>query len=80
MLRPGAMSAAAFLEEAQLTHRLQHRNIMRLLGVCAIDVPIYIISELMAHGSLRSYLRSDVGRKSTTTVCIDMAAQVGLYM
>ena len=79
-LRPGAMSAAAFLEEAKMMHKLRHPNLVRLLGVCAVDLPVYIITEIMAHGSLREYLRNDEGRTITTTVSIDMAAQVGLYM
>jgi len=78
-LRPGAMSAAAFLNEAKMMNRLRHPHLVQLLGVCAVDEPVYIITELMAHGSLRDYLRNDQGRTITTTVSINMAAQVGLY-
>jgi len=78
-LRPGAMSAAAFLDEAKMMNRLRHPHLVQLLGVCAVDEPVYIITELMAHGSLRDYLRNDQGRTITTTVSINMAAQVGLY-
>jgi len=52
-LRPGAMSAAAFLEEAKLMHKLRHPNLVRLLGVCTVDLPVYIITEIMVHGLLR---------------------------
>ena len=78
-LRPGAMSAAAFLDEAKMMNRLRHPHLVQLLGVCTVDEPVYIITELMAHGSLRDYLRNDQGRTITTTVSINMAAQVGLY-
>jgi len=79
-LRPGAMSTAAFLEEARLMNKLRHPHLMRLLGVCTVELPIYIITEIMMHGSLREFLRNDEGMTISTAVSVDMAAQVGLYM
>ena len=61
-------------------NRLRHPHLVRLLGICTVDEPIYVITELMVHGSLRDYLRHDQGRSISTPVSINMAAQVGLYM
>ena len=70
------MSASAFLEEAKTMHRLRHRKLVQLLGVCTQDEPMYIITELMSNGALLDYLRKDEGRTITIAIVIDMAAQV----
>ena len=70
------MSASAFLEEAKTMHRLRHRKLVQLLGVCTQDEPMYIITELMSNGALLDYLRNDEGNTITTAIVIDMAAQV----
>jgi len=70
------MSAAAFLEEANIMHRLKHRKLVLLMGVCTEEEPIYIITELMSNGSLLEYLREDSGRAIKLPILIDMAAQV----
>ncbi|XP_072546337.1 proto-oncogene tyrosine-protein kinase ROS isoform X2 [Salminus brasiliensis] len=46
-----------FLKEAHLMSQFNHPNILRLLGVCVLNEPHYIILELMEGGDLRSYLR-----------------------
>uniref|UniRef100_W5LNZ2 Tyrosine-protein kinase receptor n=1 Tax=Astyanax mexicanus TaxID=7994 RepID=W5LNZ2_ASTMX len=45
-----------FLKEAHLMSQFNHSNILRLLGVCVLNEPHYIILELMEGGDLRSYL------------------------
>lgn len=57
-------------------HKLRHRKLVQLLGVCTLDEPMYIITELMSNGALLDYLRNDEGRSITIAVVIDMAAQV----
>lgn len=37
--------------------QFDHSNILRLLGVCLLNEPHYLILELMEGGDLRSYLR-----------------------
>ena len=61
-------------------HKLRHRKLVQLLGVCTHDEPMYIITELMTHGALLDYLRDDEGRNITITIVIDMAAQVTLSL
>ncbi|XP_062505291.1 uncharacterized protein LOC134181999 isoform X2 [Corticium candelabrum] len=47
-----------FLEEAHIMKQLEHKNIVRLLGVCTKDEPICVVMELMVYGDLKSYLLS----------------------
>lgn len=70
------MTAEAFLEEAKIMHRLRHRKLVQLMGVCTLAEPMYIITELMIHGSLLDFLRKDEGHTIKLKEIIDMAAQV----
>ena len=76
MLKPGAMTVEAFLDEAKIMHKLRHRKLVQLMGVCTAEDPMYIITELMTNGALLDYLRTDEGRTLKLTTIIDMAAQV----
>ena len=69
---------ALFIEEAKVMHKLHHRRIVRLLGVCTEppDAPVYIITELLEKGALRTFLDSQEGRKLTLSHLMDMIAQV----
>lgn len=75
-LKPGAMSADAFLEEAKIMHKMRHRKLVQLMGVCTQQFPIYIITELMVNGSLLTYLRRDEGRSIKLPTLVDFAAQI----
>ncbi|KAL5965278.1 Tyrosine-protein kinase isoform SRK4, partial [Taenia solium] len=74
MLKPGAMSKEEFLKEARIMKAARHPRLVRLYAVCVED-PIYIITELMPHGSLLYYLRDGPGRHLTLRPLIDMMAQ-----
>ncbi|OAF71046.1 hypothetical protein A3Q56_01221 [Intoshia linei] len=77
MKQGGSMTSQAFLHEAAIMHKLRHRNLVQLMGVCSIVEPLYIIQELMPHGSLLAYLRDEKrGRNLSLTQMIDIAAQV----
>uniref|UniRef100_A0A673FQW6 receptor protein-tyrosine kinase n=1 Tax=Sinocyclocheilus rhinocerous TaxID=307959 RepID=A0A673FQW6_9TELE len=52
-----------FLKESYLMSQFNHPNILRLLGVCLLNEPHYLILEMMDRGDLRSYLR---GARPTT--------------
>ena len=75
-LTPGQMSTDSFVAEAKILHRLRHRHLVLLLGVCTVGEPIYIIMELLPHGSLTEYLRSDTGNQLQFPVLVDFASQV----
>ena len=78
-LKPGTMSPHEFLQEAGLMKKLRHPKLIQLYAVCTSEEPIYIITELMKHGSLLDYLRGD-GRKLQQPQLIDMTAQVAAGM
>ena len=79
MLKPGAMSVYMFLKEAELLKELSHPRVIQLCAVCTQEEPIYIITELMKHGSLLEYLRGD-GRSLELPQLINMGAQVAAGM
>ena len=51
------MDAKDFLAEAQIMKKLRHPKLLQLYAVCTQDEPIYIVTELMRHGSLLEYLQ-----------------------
>jgi len=75
-LKAGSMSTTAFLDEAKIMHKLRHRKLVLLMGVCTQQEPIYIITEKMSQGALLCYLRQDSGRAIKLPTLIHMAAQV----
>ena len=51
------MDPKDFLTEAQIMKKLRHPKLIQLYAVCTAEEPIYIITELMKHGSLLEYLQ-----------------------
>src|SRR6218665_935168 len=51
------MDPKDFLAEAQIMKKLRHPNLIQLYAVWTQVEPIYIITELMRHGSLLEYLQ-----------------------
>lgn len=45
-----------FLSEADMMKRFDHKNIVKLLGVCTRNEPIYTVMEFMLYGDLKTYL------------------------
>ena len=78
-LKPGSMAPSEFLQEAALMKQLCHPKLLQLYAVCTKGGPIYIITELMKHGSLLEYLRGE-GRSLRLHHLIDMAEQVASGM
>ena len=54
---PGTMDPKDFLAEAQIMKKLRHQKLIQLYAVCTQDEPIFIITELMRHGSLLEFLQ-----------------------
>jgi len=55
----GTMDPKDFLAEAQIMKKLRHRKLIQLYAVCTQDEPIYIVTELMRHGSLLDFLHGN---------------------
>ena len=50
-------TAEDFRKEMEIMMDFDHPNIVRLLGICTHDEPLYLITELMKHGDLKDYIR-----------------------
>ena len=70
------MEVKDFVAEAQVMKKIHHPNLLQLYAVCTLVEPIYIVTELMKHGSLLEYLRHAEGRYITMHQMIDMIAQI----
>ncbi|KAH8416230.1 hypothetical protein KR222_011659 [Zaprionus bogoriensis] len=81
-LKSGTMDPKDFLAEAQIMKKLRHTKLIQLYAVCTVEEPIYIITELMKHGSLLEYLQAIAGkgRSIKMQTLIDMAAQIAAGM
>ncbi|KAG8582521.1 hypothetical protein GDO81_008085 [Engystomops pustulosus] len=79
-LKKGSMNPEDFLREAQLMKSLRHPKLIQLYAVCSLEEPIYIITELMRHGSLLVYLQTDNGATIKVPQQIDIGAQVASGM
>ena len=74
--KPGSMAASDFLCEAQIMKKLDHKNILKLYGVCTQEEPFYIVTELMKHGNLLDYLTKSEGQHLKLPELMDIGAQV----
>ena len=75
-LSTGTMEVKDFVAEAQVMKKIHHPNLLQLYAVCTLEEPIYIITELMKHGSMLEYLRQGEGRNVSINQAIDMVAQI----
>ena len=50
-------TAEDFRKEMEIMMDFDHPNIVRLLGICTHDEPLYLITELMKHGDLKAYIQ-----------------------
>ncbi|KAI5094481.1 tyrosine-protein kinase FRK, partial [Silurus meridionalis] len=78
--RPSSMDSQDFLREAQIMKKLRHPKLIQLYAVCTVGEPIYIITELMKHGSLLDYLQKDKGEFVAMCDQVEMGAQVAAGM
>lgn len=75
-----------FLTEAEAMKRFDHKNILKLVGVCLQSEPIFTIFEFMLHGDLKTYLLerrahvngkisddSDISPKRLTMMTLDIS-------
>ena len=75
-LKPGIVEVADFVTEAQVMKKLRHQNLLKLYGVCTLEEPILIVTELMKHGALLDYLSTGEGRNLKLPELIGIAAQI----
>ena len=74
-------TAEDFRKEMEIMMDFDHPNIVRLLGICTRDEPLYLITELMKHGDLKAYIRkarpNETHPRSLLSIVqlVDIAAQ-----
>lgn len=79
-LRQGAMSTAAFLQEAAIMKKFRHDRLVALYAVCSKEEPIYIVQEYMNKGSLLEFLRNGEGKDLGFGDLVYIAAQIASGM
>ena len=52
-----------FLSEAEMMKRFNHKNIVRLLGVCTRNEPVYTVMEFILYGEINFALCNSGSRK-----------------
>lgn len=88
-LKSGATAEARldFLAESETMKRFDHKNIVKLLAVCLQKEPLYMMSEFMLYGDLKTFLlarrhlvddkisddNSDISSKRLTLMALDIA-------
>ena len=72
------MTVEDFLQSANLMKKLQCPKLVQLYALCSTEEPVFIITELMVHGSLLEYLH-DKG-KLVLRQLVHMAEQVAAGM
>ncbi|KAF5903430.1 tyrosine-protein kinase SRK3-like, partial [Clarias magur] len=76
MLKQEDTKLDEFVKEVHALKNLHHPKLIQLLALCTRGEPVYIITELMTKGSLKSYLASPEGQVLTSAHLIYMAGQV----
>ncbi|XP_052826194.1 focal adhesion kinase 1 isoform X6 [Octopus bimaculoides] len=57
-----------FLEEAYIMQQFDHPHIIKLIGICSVSRPVWIIMELAKHGEMRAYLQNNKQRLDQVTL------------
>ena len=73
------LDSGSYQDEVGLMKKIHHQNLIQLYGVCTKEEPIYIITELMKHGSLMEYLQGE-GTSLKLPQLINMSAQIASGM
>ncbi|XP_022222017.1 uncharacterized protein LOC111073816 isoform X2 [Drosophila obscura] len=70
-----------FLSEAEAMKKFDHKNIIKLLGVCLQNEPIYTVMEFMLYGDLKTYLlaRRNMVKEKITDDCDISSKRLTLY-
>ena len=48
-------------EQIEILKKLKNENVVKLLGLCMLEAPVYLLTEIMKPGSLLTFLRGNKG-------------------
>uniref|UniRef100_A0A8R1Y747 Tyrosine-protein kinase n=1 Tax=Pristionchus pacificus TaxID=54126 RepID=A0A8R1Y747_PRIPA len=71
------MDEDEFKKEAELARPHKHANVLETIGICRIMNLLYIITEFMANGSLKKYLRN---HELSLTECVSVSQKIANAM
>lgn len=57
-----------FVKEVQALKSLHHPKLIQLLAMCSRGEPVYIVTELMSKGSLKSYIACECSDINTNAL------------
>ena len=46
-----------FIKEMQIMKKLSHPRLIKLIGVCSLEMPYYLLTEFMTEGCLLDFIR-----------------------
>jgi len=77
-VKEDSMGIDEFMREAAVMKMMKHPNLVMLIGVCSDEIPMYIVTELLPHGDLLTYLRQpksakEFDQKAILYVCSQVA-------
>ncbi|XP_045913302.1 tyrosine-protein kinase Srms [Micropterus dolomieu] len=75
-LKQEDMKQDEFVKELQALKTLHHPKLIQLLAMCSRGEPVYIVTELMTKGNLKSYLASAQGQMLKSAHLIYMGSQI----
>jgi len=81
-MNPETMKKADFIAESEILKKMNHPKLVQLLAVSTKEDPIYIVTELLENGSLKSYLeaRHKANNPVDIATMVYMATQVAQGM
>ncbi|ESN98738.1 hypothetical protein HELRODRAFT_66923 [Helobdella robusta] len=65
-----------FNTEIEMMKSLRHPNIVHMIGVCRMNDCLYMVTEIMAGGSLQKFLREDKGTAIQIKDLLNIALQI----
>ncbi|XP_029655911.1 spermatocyte protein spe-8-like [Octopus sinensis] len=80
MVKNQTVDKKLFLQEAKLMYRLDHKNLVKLLGISFNDDSVVLVLEFMERGQLRNLLRADNGKNISADLLARIALQVTFGM
>ena len=65
-----------FMKEMEIMKKLQHRHLIKLIGVCSREIPYYLLTEFMTEGCLLDFIRKSDPQKIDSIQQLRFAIQI----